>query len=93
MSDSRSSETSLGGMLLVAMPGMPDPRFAHSVIYLCTYSSDGAMGLIINQIAEEVDFGEIVGQLDIEIFQRCGRDAGTCGRTCRDWAWFRPALQ
>ena len=51
----------------MAMPGMPDPRFAHSVIYLCTYSSDGAMGLIINQIADEVDFAEIVGQLDIEI--------------------------
>ncbi len=35
--------------LLVAMPGLVDPRFSHSVIYICEHSPEGAMGLVINQ--------------------------------------------
>ena len=37
------------GKLLIAMPGMGDPRFDHSVVYLCAYSDEGAMGLIVNR--------------------------------------------
>ena len=41
---------SLAGQLLLAMPQMPDPRFARSVIYLCAHSDDaGAMGFVINK--------------------------------------------
>jgi putative transcriptional regulator len=39
----------LSGKLLIAMPGMGDPRFERSVILLCSHSSEGAMGLIINK--------------------------------------------
>jgi len=39
----------LSGKLLIAMPGMGDPRFEGSVILLCSYSGEGAMGLIINR--------------------------------------------
>lgn len=35
--------------LLVALPGMEDPRFQQCVIYLCDYGEEGAMGLIINK--------------------------------------------
>ena len=34
----------LAGMLLVAMPGMEDPRFARSVIYLCAHTDGGSHG-------------------------------------------------
>lgn len=34
---------------LIAMPHMEDPRFVHSLIYLCEHNEDGAMGLVINQ--------------------------------------------
>ncbi|MBV7297825.1 YqgE/AlgH family protein [Enterovibrio paralichthyis] len=34
---------------LVAMPGMVDDRFKHSVVYMCEHNEDGAMGLMINQ--------------------------------------------
>lgn len=34
--------------LLIAMPTITDPSFAHSVIYLCAHQADGGMGLIIN---------------------------------------------
>ena len=39
--------TSLTGQLLIAMPQMQDPRFARTVIYLCTHGSEGAMGLVV----------------------------------------------
>ena len=33
---------------LVAMPGMKDPYFQNSVIYVCEHNEEGAMGLMIN---------------------------------------------
>jgi putative transcriptional regulator len=61
----------LAGMLLVAMPSMQDPRFARSVIYLCAHSAEGAMGLVVNQVAGEVSFPAVIGQLGIEPNKGC----------------------
>ena len=55
----------LDGQLLVAMPGMPDNRFARSVIYLCAHSEEGAMGIIVNRPARKVVFSELLVQLDV----------------------------
>ncbi len=55
----------LDGQLLIAMPGMEDERFARSVIYLCAHSSDGAMGIMINQPSERLTFAGLLVQLDI----------------------------
>lgn len=55
----------LDGQLLVAMPAMADPRFSRAVIYLCAHSSDGAMGIIINQHAPHISFCELLEQLNI----------------------------
>ena len=52
--------------MLIAMPGMPDPRFSHSLIYLCAHSSDGAMGLIVNKPSVEMSFETLIDQLPIE---------------------------
>lgn len=60
----------LNGKLLIAMPGMGDPRFEHSVIFLCAHSDEGAMGLIVNKPSKDVDFTEILQQLSIEITPR-----------------------
>ena len=60
-----TTEGHLTGMLLIAMPGMPDPRFAKSVIYLCAHSADGAMGLVVNQIAPGMSLPRVVEQLGI----------------------------
>jgi putative transcriptional regulator len=43
------SATWLRGHFLVAMPGMTDPRFARSLIYLCEHSDQGAMGIVVNK--------------------------------------------
>jgi putative transcriptional regulator len=56
----------LAGQLLVAMPQMPDERFARSVIYLCTHSGDdGAMGLVINKPLGSLTMAALFAQLDI----------------------------
>lgn len=55
----------LDGQLLVAMPTMEDPRFQKSVIYLCAHSSEGAMGIVVNQRARKVTFSELLVQLDV----------------------------
>ena len=55
----------LEGQLLIAMPVMTDKRFARSVIYMCTHSADGAMGLIVNQRASHISFSELLKQLGI----------------------------
>ena len=56
----------LTAKLLIAMPGMGDPRFAGSVVFLCAHSEDGAMGLIVNKRMDEVTFAELLEQLEIE---------------------------
>ncbi|MDE2230104.1 MAG: YqgE/AlgH family protein [Alphaproteobacteria bacterium] len=58
--------TSLAGHLLVAMPQMQDPRFARSVVYLCAHNEDGAMGLVVNKLLEDVTWPALMQQLGIE---------------------------
>jgi putative transcriptional regulator len=62
---SSDDEGYLDGQLLIAMPAMGDPRFSRSVIYLCAHSSEGAMGIIINQRAPNISFTELLEQLNI----------------------------
>ncbi|MCX7888879.1 MAG: YqgE/AlgH family protein [Rhodobacteraceae bacterium] len=57
----------LSGKLLIAMPGMGDPRFEKSVIFLCAHSGDGAMGLIVNKPAPDLSFRHLLQQLDIPV--------------------------
>ena len=65
MGRGNDSTLDLGGKVLVAMPGMGDERFARSVILICAHSDEGAMGLIINHPARDVDFRGLLEQLDI----------------------------
>lgn len=66
------SDGYLTGRLLIAMPGMADPRFARSVIYLCAHSEDGAMGLVINRELGSLSFADLLKQLGVE--QMTGSD-------------------
>jgi putative transcriptional regulator len=56
----------LAGQLLVAMPGMKDPRFAKTVIYMCAHNAEGAMGLVLNRLLEQLSFSELLEQLGID---------------------------
>jgi len=55
----------LAGKILIAMPGMGDPRFAHSVILMCAHDGDSAMGLIVNKPAPELSFDGLLQHLGI----------------------------
>jgi len=57
----------LEGKLLIALPGMGDPRFEKSVIFMCAHSADGAMGIIVNKPIEQLRFRELVQRLDLKL--------------------------
>jgi putative transcriptional regulator len=57
----------LEGKLLIAMPGMSDPRFEKSVVFVCAHSGDGAMGLIVNKPITGLGFRELVERLELGI--------------------------
>lgn len=59
------ADLDLDGKLLVAMPGMGDPRFARSVILICAHSPEGAMGLIVNRPSPDLNFRNLLEQLKI----------------------------
>ena len=61
-----TDSTDLTGKLLIAMPDMGDPRFDHAVIYMCSHSSEGAMGLIVNKPTPEVRLADLLEQLSID---------------------------
>lgn len=65
--DPGPNENFLEGKLLIAMPGMPDPRFEKSVIFMCAHSAKGAMGIIINKPIEGLSFRELMEKFDIAV--------------------------
>ncbi|MGY6549999.1 MAG: YqgE/AlgH family protein [Roseinatronobacter sp.] len=58
------------GKLLVAMPTMPDPRFAHSVVLLCAHSPEGAMGLIVNKPLPDLRLRTLLDTLDLPVTEQ-----------------------
>lgn len=57
--------TNLTGKLLLAMPAMSDPRFYKAVIYICAHDEKGAMGLIVNHQLPNLEFPDLLQQLNI----------------------------
>jgi putative transcriptional regulator len=55
----------LDGQMLIASPGMQDERFARSLIYVCAHSSEGAMGIVVNQPAPHISFADLLVKLDV----------------------------
>ena len=55
----------LDGQMLIASPSMNDDRFAKTLIYICAHSPEGAMGIIVNQPASNINFPELLMQLNV----------------------------
>ena len=55
----------LDGQMLIAMPAMSDERFNRSLIYVCAHSNEGAMGIVVNQPAANIDFSQLLVQLEV----------------------------
>jgi putative transcriptional regulator len=56
---------SLAGRLLVAMPGIGDPRFEHAVILLCVHEPEHAMGLRLDSPTPATDLKAVLTRLDM----------------------------
>lgn len=67
-----SGEGFLAGQVLIAMPTMPDRRFKRSLVYLCSHSGEGAMGLMINREADGVRMADLFAKLSIPLPEEIG---------------------
>jgi putative transcriptional regulator len=54
----------LTNQFLIAMPGLEDPNFFHSVTYICEHNEEGAMGLVINR-PMNMQLGEILEHIHV----------------------------
>ena len=60
------SATHLANQFLVAMPGMVDPNFSRSVIYLFEHTERGAMGLVVNR-PTELDLATLFDKIELKL--------------------------
>ncbi|MBL8548002.1 MAG: YqgE/AlgH family protein [Hyphomonadaceae bacterium] len=60
----------LTGKLLVAMPGMSDPRFDKSVIMMCAHDAEHAMGVVVNRPKDDLMLSEVLGHLGLRPDER-----------------------
>ena len=56
----------LTGKLLLAMPGMSDPRFERAVVVVCVHDENGAIGVGIGTKRAGISFRGLLRQLDID---------------------------
>lgn len=66
-----SFEHGLRNHFLIAMPGLQDPHFAHSVLYICEHGPEGAMGFVINRTLD-LTLGTVFDQMDIRYSAKAG---------------------
>lgn len=56
---------SYAGHFLLALPGMEDMRFDHSVIAICVHDENGALGIAVSDEIEGVGLHELLESFDI----------------------------
>jgi len=61
-----SASINLTHHFLIAMPGLEDGVFSRSVVYLCEHSERGAMGLIINKVAD-LNLRQLFDKVDLPL--------------------------
>jgi putative transcriptional regulator len=56
----------LTGQILLALPGIGDPRFERAVIAICAHDEQGALGVGIGQELEAITLHDLLGQFEID---------------------------
>jgi putative transcriptional regulator len=64
-SGSEAAVEFLSGQLLIAMPGIGDPRFERAVILVCAHDNEHAMGVAVNQPVEGLTVPDLLERLNI----------------------------
>jgi putative transcriptional regulator len=60
------STASLANHLLIAMPALADPNFAHSVTLICEHDAkNGALGIVLNKPLP-MKLSDVLSQMDLE---------------------------
>jgi putative transcriptional regulator len=54
------------GQLLIAMPGISDPRFERALILICAHDQEHAMGLALNSPVEGLTVPDLLEKLGVE---------------------------
>jgi len=57
---------SYAGQFLLALPGMEDMRFDHSVIAMCVHDENGALGIAVSDEIDGVTLHDLLESFDIE---------------------------
>lgn len=60
-----TQSSSLAGRLLLAMPGISDPRFAQAVILVCAHDATHAMGIRVNEPNDDLALGVLFERLEV----------------------------
>ena len=55
----------LSGRLLIAMPGIGDPRFERSVVFLCAHDEEHAIGLAVNRPLDGLTLESLCGKFGV----------------------------
>ena len=61
-----NNERSYAGQFLLALPGMEDMRFNHSVIALCVHDENGALGIAVSDEIDGVSLHDLLESFDID---------------------------
>ncbi len=56
----------LSGQLLIAMPGISDPRFERAVILICAHDPEHAMGLAVNDPVAGLTVPDLLDKLEVK---------------------------
>ena len=75
MSNDTTGSSYISHHLLVAMPGLLDPIFSKSVVYLAEHSGEGAMGIVINKPCE-LDLRALLTKLNLGSQGQSGKSRG-----------------
>lgn len=85
--------TSLRNHFLIAMPGLADPNFFHTVTYICEHNDEGAMGIVINRPLD-IRLGDVLQHMEIKTLDAAVHDQFILGggpvQTERGFVVHRP---
>ncbi len=60
------SSAYLTGQILLALPGIGDPRFERAVIAMCAHDENGAIGIGVGAAIEGLGLHDLLGQFEID---------------------------
>ena len=56
----------LSGQMLIAMPGIGDPRFERALVLICAHDESHAMGIAVNRPVEGLTLPDLLTRLDVK---------------------------